>query len=393
MSSVSTISNNTVTEAASTVATAMVPLSSRFGLKPDEIFVVIMSVLINVIVIVIFIVYLFYVSTQLHNNNNKQISALYGQLNGHIRSINAGDPNCKYKLRDYYIKSAYNCCSTGAYKNDYVDISVVKSLLKQGVRGLDCEVFNVNGEPVISTSLVDSNYVKETFNTVSFSDFITTVVNYGFSSGTAPNYQDPILLHLRIRTSNDAVLNKMAATLKQNQDHFLNDEYSFENYGRNLGDTPLLKLCNKVVLIVQKNADVMNNKNLMEFVNMTSGNVFMRGLTTNEIIQSTDFDELVNFNKRNMTISLAETGSASPTNASAFAIRKSGTQMIAMRFPSFDSNLMESNTFFDLNGYAFVLKPEELRYIPVTIPVPEPQNPDYSFGARNIKSKFYDYNI
>ena len=388
-----TTTNQLVSSSVSSVAETVAPLVSGFGLKADEVFVVIMSLFINVILLVIFMVYLFYVSVQLKGKNNNQIATLYGKMDGHIRSINPGDPDCRYKLRDYYIKSAYNCCSTGSYKNDYVDINVVKSLLKQGVRGLDCEVYNVGGEPVISTSLVDSNYVKETFNTIPFSDFITTVVNYGFSSGTAPNYQDPILLHLRIRTSNDAVLNKMAATFKENQNSFLNDEYSFENYGRNLGDTPLLDLRNKIVLIVQKNADVMNNKNIMEFVNMTSGNVFMRALTTTEIIQSTDFDELVTFNKRNMTISLADSGSPSPTNANAFALRKSGTQMIALRFPSFDSNLMESNTFFDLNGYAFVLKPEELRYVPVTIPVPDPQNPDYNFGARNIKSNFYDYQI
>ena len=39
-----------------------------------------------------------------------------------------------------YIKTAYNCCSGGNYKNDYVDLCVLKNILKQGVRGLDFEI-------------------------------------------------------------------------------------------------------------------------------------------------------------------------------------------------------------------------------------------------------------
>ena len=52
-------------------------------------------------------------------------------------------PNFQYTLKDYYIKSAYNACSGGDYKNDYVDLCVMKDLLKQGVRGLDFEIFSI----------------------------------------------------------------------------------------------------------------------------------------------------------------------------------------------------------------------------------------------------------
>ena len=49
--------------------------------------------------------------------------------------------------------------------------------------------------------------------------------------------------------------------------------------------------------------------------------------------------------------------------------------------------------FLIANRSAFVLKPKELRFVPVTIPIPEPQDPKLSFATRSIKSDFYHYKI
>ena len=48
---------------------------------------------------------------------------------------------------------------------------------------------------------------------------------------------------------------------------------------------------------------------------------------------------------------------------------------------------------FDLTGYAFVLKPEALRYVIVTIDAPPPQNPDLSYATRTISSDYYSFEI
>jgi hypothetical protein len=37
------------------------------------------------------------------------------------------------------------------------------------------------------------------------------------------------------------------------------------------------------------------------------------------------------------------------------------------------------------------LKPENLRYIPVTIPTPTPQNPAYSYATREASTDFYSF--
>ena len=52
---------------------------------------------------------------------------IYGTLNGNLRSINASDEDCSGNLNEYYVKTAYNACSGGSYKNDVVDICNLKA--------------------------------------------------------------------------------------------------------------------------------------------------------------------------------------------------------------------------------------------------------------------------
>jgi hypothetical protein len=123
---------------------------------------------VTLIIILILIIYYFYYS-RLKSKQCSTMDAVYGDLNGKIRSIDNSE-QFNYTFKDYYIKTAYNCCSGGNYKNDYVDTCILKDLLKQGVRGLDFEIFSIGEQPIVATSTSDSNYVKETFNYINFSD-------------------------------------------------------------------------------------------------------------------------------------------------------------------------------------------------------------------------------
>ena len=50
-----------------------------------------------------------------------------------IASISGGTGYDKtFNLKDYYIKSAYNCCCAGNYKNDFVNICALKRLHQTG---------------------------------------------------------------------------------------------------------------------------------------------------------------------------------------------------------------------------------------------------------------------
>jgi hypothetical protein len=229
-----------------------------------------------------------------------KMDSLYKKLDGNLRSINSNDPQCGYTFKDYYIMSAYNACSGGSYKNDFVDICNLKNVIKQGVRGLDFEVYSLNNEPVVATSTDDSYFIKETYNYVNFSDVLYTIQNYAFSNSTAPNPSDPIIIHLRIKSSNQKMYENFANLFKSYNTLLLGKDYSYENHNTNLGDVPLLTLAGKIVIIVDRsNTAFMQNEHFQEYVNMTSNSIFMRGLHYTDIKQNPDVTELIEFNKRN----------------------------------------------------------------------------------------------
>ena len=145
---------------------------------------------ITLIIILIAFLYYFYYST-LRSKECSTMDTIYGDLNGKITSINDSE-QFSYTFKDYYIKTAYNACSGGSYKNDFVNICNLKAVLKQGVRCLDFEIYSVKDQPVVSTSTTDNYYVKETFNSVQFSDVLNVIRDYAFASSTAPNPFDPI---------------------------------------------------------------------------------------------------------------------------------------------------------------------------------------------------------
>jgi Phosphatidylinositol-specific phospholipase C, X domain len=321
------------------------------------------------------------------------MNGLYSKIDGNIRSINSNDPQCGYTLKDYYIKTAYNSCSGGSYKNDFVDICNLKSILNQGVRGIDLEIYSLNDQPIVSTSTDESYFIKETYNSVKFSDVMYTIQNYAFSNSTCPNPNDPIILHLRIKSTNQNMYTNLANLLESYNNILLGKDYSYENHNTNLGNTPLLKLAGKIVIVVDRqNTSFLENKNFLEYVNMTSNSMFMRALPYNSIKQSHDVNELIDFNRKNMTICIPDVG-IDPPNISGMLVRTTGTQMPAMRYQKIDAFLEENTSFFDTAGYAFVLKPDNLRYHPVTVDPPTPQNPQLSYASRTISKDYYSFQV
>jgi hypothetical protein len=360
----------------------------------DEQFVSYMIIAFILILLIFMIGYIIYL-TKLKNSETDYMNNLYPSVNGKIRAISANDPDCSGNLYDYYIKTAYNACSGGSYKNDFVDVGVLKAVIKQGVRCLDFEVYSVDNQPVVATSTQDDFYIKETFNSVNFADVMKTIKDYAFSGGTCPNPTDPILLHLRIKSTNQAIYTKMADIFKSYDAEMLGKEYSFESSGTNIGSEPLLNFQSKIILIVSRNENgnaFLENEEFLEYVNLTSNSMFMRAYEYYNIKNNPDINELTEYNKRNMTIVFPDKG-INPSNPSGTLCRTYGCQMVAVRYQYVDNYLMENALFFDRASYAFSLKPADLRYTPVTIPDPTPQNPDYDYSTRNVSSDYYSFSV
>jgi len=356
----------------------------------DEEFQTYMIMAFIFIILIIFIGYMIYLS-KLQVSECNYMNSLYPSVNGNLRPITSGDPDCSGNLFDYYIKTAVNACSGGSYKNDFVDICALKAVIKQGVRCLDFEVYSINDQPVVATSISDNYHIKETFNSVNFATVMETIRNYAFSGGTCPNPTDPILIHLRCKSNNQSMYSNLAKIFKSNNDIMLGPSYSFEIAGKNLGNVPLLSLKNKVILIIDRtNTAFLENKGLLEYVNLTSNSIFMREYDYYGVKNNPDINELTEFNKRGMTIVLPDKGT-NPSNPSGLLCRASGCQMVAMRYQLVDNFLMENTLFFDRAGYAFALKPMDLRYQPVTVPLPTPQLPQYSYATRTAATDYYNF--
>jgi hypothetical protein len=317
-------------------------------------------VVITLIISILYISYMIYMS-RLQSSECTYMNSLYPSVDGDLRPITSNDSDCSGNLFDYYIKTAYNACSGGSYTDDYVDICVLKSIIKQGVRCLDFEVYSIDNKPVVATSTTDNYHVKETFNSVNFATVMDTIRNYAFSGGTCPNPTDPILIHLRFKSNNQKMYSKLADIFESNNDIMLGPDYSYESNGKNLGKVPLLSLKNKVILIVDKtNTAFLENKDFLEYVNLTSNSIFIREYDFNDIENNDDLNELTTFNKGGMTIVLPNKGS-NPDNPDGKLCRETGCQMVAMRYQLSDKNLKEEILFFDRATYAFALKPANLR--------------------------------
>jgi len=295
-------------------------------------------------------------------------------------------------LRDFYIKTAYNCCASGQFKSDYVSICALQNAIKQGVRCLDFEIFCVDNIPVVGVSSIDIIGIKQSYNSLSISQVLKELNNIAFSetAGICPNPKDPLLLHFRIRTNDVNILNILASEIAENLgDKLLPIEYMRECNGTNITKRPIKDFMGKVVIMVEKNNSansmpiLYQSKNMWELTNVTTNSVFIHESRYMDIKNSNDLETITNFNKQNMTIVLPDL-SVSNINYISTVPQALGCQLMAMNFQNVVQNLLTYNELFENKESAFVPKPNELLYIPVLIDKPKPLSAHLSYAAKQI---------
>lgn len=330
---------------------------------------------------------------QLNQANCDALSKIYTGF-PKLSSFNQNDAAYGYLLRDYYIKTAYNCCCGGQFKNDYVNVCALKTCIAQGARVLDFEIYSLNDKPVIATSVVTNNFhTKSMYNQVDFKEALDIVNNYAFSNGSCPNPNDPLLLHFRIQSNNDKIYKEMADMIYNTiGSRILDKVYSYQYSGYNLGAVPLKEFMGKIIISVDRSNPLFETTPLNEYVNMSSNSMFFRASRSYDIKFAPDSNELIEYNKKYMTISMPDV-SVYDTNVDASLHMKYGVQCVGMCFQNFDSNMEYYDMFFDKTGHAFVLKPETLRYVPVTIPSPTKQSPENSYTTRTTATDYYSISV
>jgi Phosphatidylinositol-specific phospholipase C, X domain len=319
-------------------------------------------------------------------------------LNSNWITTASSDPSSQFLLRDYYVKTAYNCCSTGNFSNDYVSTCALQNVIRMGCRCLDFEVYGYKGQPIISTSLSDDKCIKETYNSIPFDEAMSTIKNNAFSknSTVCPNPNDPLLLLFRIKTNDVDVLDKMAVSINSNLKDRLMPEYNHEFGGKNICAEPMIKFKNKVIIVVEAIPLLYQPgaEKMYEVTNLTS-KVFLRILKIFDVLNNPNITELTTFNKQYMTVVIPD-DSMSVNNYDPMPPSLAGCQAMAISFQILrDGNLAVYNEWFEAgpSKSAFLLKNAELMFTPQTIPVPTPQNPALSFASRPLKSDMYNFSI
>ena len=97
-----------------------------------------------------------------------------------IASIPENSELACMSLRDFYVKSSYNSCSIGDFKNDYVDLCALATAIRQGYRLLDFAVYAVDNKAVVAVSNVSDFRVKGSYNYVNFEDAMELVGQKAF---------------------------------------------------------------------------------------------------------------------------------------------------------------------------------------------------------------------
>ena len=351
----------------------------------DPLLVVGMTILLLVVTLVLWWVRSKMVLDEVNCSN---MNTLYDKFPT-MSTFNSGSTmNQDARLRDFYIKTAYNCCAAGQFKNDFVNVCALKDNIKQGARALDMAIYVVNGIPAIAVSSQNDVSLKESYNSVPFAKALQVINDYAFAGSTCPNPGDPLILHFRIMSNMRSVYDKIAGMLFNTlQNRLLGRSYSYESRGENFGKVPMRDLMGKVIIIVNKpfaDTPTFVGTKLDEYVNMTSNSVFMRCLRYDEVRYSPDTDELTDFNKKRMSIVLPNL-SVNAENANPQLPFTYGCQLVAMCMQNMDANLLYYNKLFNDANSAFVLKPQQLRFTPLALEQPADPDPVLSYEERTAE--------
>lgn len=279
--------------------------------------------------------------------------------------VNSTDISYDYKLKDFYVKTAYNACCSGKFKNDYVDLCALKNCANNGVRALDFQIFSLNGEPVVGVSSVMSNNYKECYNELQLQNVMNEVKRSFLQEGKQKN--DPLFIFFRIhygmkeidtyqenklKLFYDSIHDIVKNSLGNKYDDLYSNVYFTQTFNENsadnelivyydkesqLANTPMKDFKNKIVLFVTLNdvdTNSFNRSRLSKITDVLNVNQYRE----NEI-SSEQKVNIIDTHKKKMGI-VYPTLESSNKNYDCIKAMSCGIQFIAMNFQNRDQNLI-----------------------------------------------------
>lgn len=355
--------------------------------------------ILGLLLIIILVFLIMYIQNQIHKSHKKDsnMKNYLNDVDNNITSVNPYDAEKSYNLGDYYIMSSYNSCCNGNFKDGYVSLNALSDVISRGARVLDFEIYNIDNNPVVACSNSNDFNFKGSYNSIPFADVIELISKKAFSS-SAPNQNDPLIIHLRIKTNNTKVCDKVGKIIADGLDRYrLDDKYNNEyNIGgklHNLMEEPLVDFMRKAIIMVDRSNTTFVGTHLQEVTNLSSSTFFCNLLRNYDIVYAPSANEIIDHNKKYTTITMCDLANTTPENMSAMVHMKFGCQMICMNFQNVDEHLVFYLEQFNKSKSAFKLKPAELRYIPVKSKVPTPQKKELSYAPRVVSKPYFSHTI
>jgi hypothetical protein len=292
-----------------------------------------------------------------------------------------------YRLCDFYVASSSYSVFPGAAVYDYVSDKVLPLAIKAGVRLVELDIYSdTNGVPVVGLKNQKLG-VDYAYNTVPLEACCISIANNAFNSVSSPVSSDPFVLSLVFHTDKSTVLNAAAEILKTTcRAHLLDSSYSFTR--KNLAVEPICNLQNKLILVSGGN---IKGTLIEELINMSWSTSHLRRMTYTQASQPHDQDELIDYNRNNITMVVPDIGE-DLVNNNPQILFTFGCQWIMMNYGSIDSMMELYISEFQENST--VLKPAALRPLkPKKYKKPTIPDPSVSFQPMRHTSPIYDATV
>lgn len=263
-------------------------------------------------------------------------------------------------LREFCIFGSTNTALTNSKR--LVNLDQIQEVLNRGCRFIEIEIYSVAGMPVVGYSTDSKKYNLDSENSLALGDVLNKIVSVGFAE--APNSSEPIFIHMRIKTSNKNLYNKIANIIKANIEPRM---YSGARGNEAMLSTPLSRLNNKVVIVIDTDGDDSPNyQKLKKYVHMESGQYSVRKYKVDELSAGLLEPPFVKNNGINTDVKLIRIVYPSNTYSNpdiTKMVPNFGAQIIANQFYSPDKNLSETERIFSDNKSSFLPISRMLRYL------------------------------
>lgn len=263
-------------------------------------------------------------------------------------------------LREFCIFGSANTALTNSMK--LVSVDQIKDILMRGCRFIELEIYSVKGLPVVGYSNDSKKYNLDSENSLALGDVLNNIGSIGFSE--TPNANEPIFIHMRIKTSNTNLYNKIADIIKTTIESRI---YGGARGNEAMLSTPLSRLMKRVVIIADTDGEKSPDyKDLKRYIHMESGKYTVRKYKADELSAGLLEPPNVKDDGKSTDVKLIRIVYSNNTYNNPDIkelVPKFGAQIMMNQFYSPDANLTETERIFRDNKTSFLPISRMLRYL------------------------------